>query len=82
MVELSGFIQKLCAKTLYVNDLERLEERIVIILCKLERIFPPAFFDIMIHLMVYLPHEAKLAGPISYRWMYPFERYFVYINVY
>ena len=82
VVELSGFFKKLCAKTLYVNDLERLEEGIVIILCKLERIFPPAFFDIMIHLMVHLPHEAKLAGPVSYRWMYPFERYFVYINVY
>ena len=82
VVELSGFFQKLCAKTLYVNDLERLEEGIVIILCKLERIFPLAFFDIMIHLMVHLPREAKLAGPVSYRWMYPFERYFVYINVY
>ena len=26
LVELSGFFQKLCAKTLYVTDLERLEE--------------------------------------------------------
>ncbi|KAL6331580.1 hypothetical protein AAG906_011520 [Vitis piasezkii] len=74
LVELSGFFQKLCAKTLYVADLERLEEGIVIILCKLERIFPPAFFDIMIHLAVHLPREAKLVGPVSYRWMYPFER--------
>ena len=79
LVELSGFFQKLCAKTLYVVDLERLEEGIVIILCKLERIFPPAFFDIMIHLAVHLPREAKLAGPVSYRWMYPFERYFTYM---
>ncbi|RVX02608.1 hypothetical protein CK203_016440 [Vitis vinifera] len=60
--------------TLYVNDLEKLEEGIVLILCKLERIFPPAFFDVMVHLMVHLPREAKLAGPVSYRWMYPFER--------
>ena len=82
LVELSGFFQKLCAKTLYVTDLERLEEGIVIILCKLERIFPPAFFDIMIHLVVHLPREAKLAGPVSYRWMYPFERYVTYIQIY
>ena len=73
LIELSGFFQKLCAKTLYVTDLERLEEGIVIILCKLERIFPSAFFDIMIHLVVHLPREAKLVGPVSYRWMYPFE---------
>ncbi|RVW66346.1 hypothetical protein CK203_065230 [Vitis vinifera] len=74
LVELCSFFQKLCAKTLNVNDLEKLEEGIVLILCKLERIFPPAFFDVMVHLMVHLPREAKLAGPVSYRWMYPFER--------
>ena len=75
LVELCSFLQKLCAKTLYVNDLEKLEEGIVLILCKLERIFPPAFFDVMVHLMVHLPREAKLARAVSYRWMYPFERY-------
>ena len=82
LVELFGIFQKLCAKTLYVTDLERLEEGIVIILCKLEMIFPQAFFDIMIHLVVHLPHEAKLVGPVSYQWMYPFERYFTYIQIY
>ena len=63
-------------------SIERVEEVIVIILCKLARVFPPAFFDTMIYLMVPLPHEAKLVGPVSYLWMYPFERYFAYINVY
>ncbi|KAL6347000.1 hypothetical protein AAG906_012251 [Vitis piasezkii] len=29
----------------------------------LERIFSPAFFDVMVHLMVPLPCEAKLVGP-------------------
>ncbi|CAL9001938.1 unnamed protein product [Prunus brigantina] len=55
--------------------LDRLEVDIVFILCKLEKIFPPAFFDVMVHLAVHLPHEAKLAGPVGYRWMYPIERY-------
>ena len=85
LVELCSFFQKLCAKTLYMNDLEKLEEGIVLILCKLERIFPPAFFDVMVHLMVHLPREAKLARPVSYRWMYPFKRYiftfFLFINI-
>ncbi|RVW42210.1 hypothetical protein CK203_108057 [Vitis vinifera] len=35
---------------------------------------PTGFLDVMVHLMVHLPREAKLAGPVSYRWMYPFER--------
>lgn len=47
----------------------------MLILCKLEKIFPPAFFDVMVHLAVHLPREAMLAGPVQYRWMYPIERY-------
>ncbi|KAF5450449.1 hypothetical protein F2P56_030803 [Juglans regia] len=38
-------------------------------------IFPPAFFDIMVHLAIHLVDEALFAGPVQYRWMYPFERY-------
>jgi hypothetical protein len=38
-------------------------------------IFPPAFFDIMVHLAVHLPREVELAGPAHYRWMYPIERF-------
>ena len=29
----------------------------------------------MIHLMLHLPEEAILGGPVHMRWMYPFERY-------
>ena len=49
--------------------------QLVIILCKLERNFPLAFFDIMIHLMLHLPEEAILGGPVYMWWMYSFERY-------
>ena len=38
-------------------------------------VFPPAFFDIMVHLAIHLPLEAKLGGPVGYRWMYPIERF-------
>ena len=38
-------------------------------------IFPPSFFDIMIHLPIHLAEEAKVGGPVCYRWMYPVERY-------
>eukprot|EP00268_Persea_americana_P047012 TRINITY_DN48698_c2_g1_i1.p1 TRINITY_DN48698_c2_g1~~TRINITY_DN48698_c2_g1_i1.p1 ORF type:complete len:142 (+),score=12.79 TRINITY_DN48698_c2_g1_i1:87-512(+) len=37
-------------------------------------IFPPAFLDIMVHLPIHLADEAKFAGPVQYRWMYPIER--------
>ena len=54
--------------------MERLKWDIPHILCKLEKIFPPAFFDVMVHLAVHIPDEALLRGPIQYRWMYPIER--------
>ncbi|KAA0062811.1 transposon protein, putative, CACTA, En/Spm sub-class [Cucumis melo var. makuwa] len=50
--------------TIRVSDLNRLEADIVLILCKLERISPPTFFDVMIHLAVYLQAKTKIVGPI------------------
>ena len=41
----------------------------------MERIFPHAFFSIICHLVIHLPLETKLASPIAFRWMCPFERY-------
>jgi len=74
LTELSLFFKDLTSTTLRVVDLERLEVHIPQILCKLERIFPPGFFNSMEHLPVHLPYEARIAGPVQYRWMYPFER--------
>ena len=37
--------------------------------------FPPAFFNIMVHLIVHLVREIKCCGPIYLQWMYPIERY-------
>ncbi|GKA07436.1 hypothetical protein Tco_0686660 [Tanacetum coccineum] len=49
--------------------------KVVDILCDLELIYPPALFDIMIHLVIHLPLEALEGGPICPRWMFSFERY-------
>ncbi|GJY16009.1 reverse transcriptase domain-containing protein [Tanacetum coccineum] len=38
-------------------------------------LYPPALFDIMIHLVIHLPLEALEGGPIRPPWMFPFERY-------
>ncbi|GJR59179.1 hypothetical protein Tco_1501341 [Tanacetum coccineum] len=60
--ELSEFIRIICSWTMHLNILEKLEEKIVVIWCKLERMFPPSFFDIMTHLLIHLPYEAKISG--------------------
>ncbi|BBH05127.1 hypothetical protein Prudu_016431 [Prunus dulcis] len=70
----SRFFSQLTAKTLRKTDIFQLCHDIVQVLCKFEMIFPPAFFTSMMHVMVHLPEEALLAGPVNYRWMYPIER--------
>ncbi|KAL6137925.1 hypothetical protein ACLB2K_063214 [Fragaria x ananassa] len=72
---LSSFFNELCQRVLDRKRLEELEDEIVLTLCLLERYFPPSFFDIMIHLTIHIGREAKLCGPVHFRWMYPFERY-------
>ncbi|XP_058112986.1 uncharacterized protein LOC131256009 [Magnolia sinica] len=75
LIELSGFFRDLCSKVGRMQDFKFLESQIALTLCHLERIFPPSFFDIMVHLPIHLASEAMLAGPVQYRWMYPIERY-------
>ncbi|XP_042944188.1 uncharacterized protein LOC122278155 [Carya illinoinensis] len=75
LTKLNTFFKELCVRTLDVNRLSQLQTDIVTILCKLEMIFPPSFFDVMVHLAIHLSREAILGGPIQYRWMYSFERY-------
>ncbi|KAI5311784.1 hypothetical protein L3X38_040957 [Prunus dulcis] len=60
----------------YASNIARcLRHDIVQVLCTFEMIFPPAFFTSMMHVMVHLPEEALLAGPVNYCWMYPIESF-------
>ncbi|RVW29139.1 hypothetical protein CK203_102563 [Vitis vinifera] len=60
IVELCSFFKQLCSKVLKTDQLEHLENDIIVTLCKLERIFPPSFFDVMVHLPIHLASEAKV----------------------
>ncbi|XP_057771180.1 uncharacterized protein LOC130990991 [Salvia miltiorrhiza] len=80
--EISNFFRQLSSRTLKRMDLDLLENQIAFTLCKLERIFPPQFFDIMMHLPVHLVRETILGGPVQYRWMYPIERYLYRLKQY
>ena len=75
LTELSNFFRDLTATVIREADMTKYSESIVVTLCKLEMIFPPSFFDSMEHLPVHLAYEALIAGPVQFRWMYPFERY-------
>ncbi|PKA46249.1 hypothetical protein AXF42_Ash020000 [Apostasia shenzhenica] len=54
--------------------MRNLEKNIVTTLCKLEKIFPPAFFDCMEHLPIHLAYEQRLVVQFSIVECYPFER--------
>jgi hypothetical protein len=74
LAELSYFYRQLCAKQISKESILALQENIAVLICKLEKIFPPGFFNPMQHLVIHLSNEALLGGPVQYRWMYPFER--------
>ncbi|KAL3643719.1 hypothetical protein CASFOL_014534 [Castilleja foliolosa] len=73
--ELSLFFKDITSTSIRREDMERLKSDIPLILCQLEMIFPPSLFNFMEHLPVHLPYEARIASPVQYRWMYPFESY-------
>ena len=54
LIELSLFFKDLTSTVLKTKAMMRLESEISIIICKLERIFTPSFFDSMEHLSIHL----------------------------
>jgi hypothetical protein len=54
--------------------MHKLEKEITVLVCKMEKIFRPGWFNVIQHLLVQLPWEAKVGGPTRFRWMYSLER--------
>ncbi|XP_058185780.1 uncharacterized protein LOC131303006 [Rhododendron vialii] len=75
ILRLCAFFNRLCQRVVDGEEMASLEVEVVETLCMLERFFPPSFFDIMVHLTIHLGREARLCGPVHYRWMYLFERH-------
>jgi hypothetical protein len=71
--ELSYFFRQLRAKELSRTVIEDLERLTPVLLCKLEKIFSPGFFNPMQHLILHLPYESWMGG-VQGCWCYPIER--------
>ncbi|XP_020962389.1 uncharacterized protein LOC110264613 [Arachis ipaensis] len=82
LVDLSSFFCRLCIKSIDPQQLPLLQNHVVHTLCRMEMIFPPSFFTVMVHLTVHLVEEVRLGGPVHYRWMYPIERYLCCLKQY
>ncbi|KAG7572504.1 Transposon En/Spm-like [Arabidopsis suecica] len=63
---IGAFFRDLSTRSLELNRVQLLNENIVMILCNLEKIFPPSFFDVMEHLPVHLPYDIRLESTKSY----------------
>jgi hypothetical protein len=72
--ELSFFYRHICASQISKAMMQKLEKEIVVLICKVEKIFLSGWFNAMQHLLVYLPWEARIGGPAQFRWMYCQER--------
>jgi hypothetical protein len=60
--ELSYFFCILCAKELSRTLVAKLEDAALVLLCKLEKIYPPSLFNPMQDMILHLPYEARMGG--------------------
>jgi hypothetical protein len=72
--KLSYFYRQMCAKQVSKAMMQRLEKEIVVLVCKMKTTFPPGWFNTMQYLLVHLPWEARVGGPVQFKWMYSQER--------
>jgi len=74
LAELSYFFRQLCATEISRTVVQEMKKLAPVLLCKLEKIFPPGFINPMQHMILHLPYEAKMGGPAQNRWCYAVER--------
>jgi hypothetical protein len=74
LAELSYFFCQLYAKVISWSVINDLEKATPVLICKLEKIFPPGFFTLMLHLIVHLPNEVRMGGLVHYHWCYLVEK--------
>jgi hypothetical protein len=74
LAELSYIYRNICAKQISKKLMIQFEKQIAVLVCKMEKVFPPGFMNVMQHLLVHIPYEALVGGPVQFRWMYGQER--------
>ena len=75
LIRLGKSFNRICSRVVDKATIKALRLYVVETVCILEVCFPPAFFDIMTHLLIHLVDEMEMCGPVGGRWMYPCERY-------
>jgi hypothetical protein len=71
-----------CGKEIKTSEIEGMKAFTIRTMCNLEKVFPPAFFDVQEHLVSHLVQEVEVAGPVHARCMYWVERYLKVLKSY
>jgi hypothetical protein len=75
LIRFCKYFKVLYGKVIDADEMEHWEAEIAEILCQLEMIFPPSFFDMMVHVTIHLASEVRIAGPVQFRDMWSTERF-------
>jgi hypothetical protein len=75
IVKVCAFLNAISQKVIDRESLSGLQIDVVQCLVSFELLFPPSFFNIMTHLLVYLVEEIRILGPVFLHNMFPFERF-------
>ena len=76
VVRLSRLFRRLCAKAVDPSTEVQVMTDAGEVLTSLKKVFPPSFFDIMVHLTMHLIEELFQCKLVQTQWMYLYERYF------
>ena len=73
---------RICSKAIDPAEMSNLNHYVAETMSLIKVWFPPAYFDIMPHLVVHLVEELDWFGPVHSRWCYGAERYLCVLKKY
>jgi hypothetical protein len=62
---MSFFFRQICARELDTKVIEKLDKEALVLLCDLEKIFPPGFFNPIQHMILHLTAKCLKGGRIE-----------------
>ena len=82
VTRLCYFFNRISQKVIERDELASLKEFAVETVSQFEMCFPPAFFDVMVHLVVHLVSQIEALGPMYLHEMWTYERFMSILNGY
>ena len=70
------------SKEIHECEVTKWKKEIIEIVCIFEKELPTSFMDLQVHLRIHLADDIELAGVVSTRWIFFFEKYMKTLNRY